>query len=132
MFLVTTFHYTSRIRGKLIQKIIQSTKRGWLNKIKDTDFITIKEAERLAIAKDENDGSKKDEVGEDVAEIGELKLLILCCLRGFVDRWMGKNKPKIAYSCDGKTAVWHYGLKLQWYLTGDRDWRYGMIWYGFV
>ena len=29
-------------------------------------------------------------------------------------------------------AVWHYGLKLQWYLIGDRDWRYGMVWYGFV
>ena len=33
---------------------------------------------------------------------------------------------------NGKTAVWHYGLKLQWYLTGDRDWRYGMVWYGLV
>ena len=30
---------------------------------------------------------------------------------------------------NGKTPVWHYGLKLQWYLTGDRDWRYGMVWY---
>ena len=33
---------------------------------------------------------------------------------------------------NGKTAVWHYGLKLQWYLTGHRDWRYGMVWFGFV
>ena len=33
---------------------------------------------------------------------------------------------------NGKTAVWHYGLKLQWFLTGDRDSRYGMVWYGFV
>ena len=33
---------------------------------------------------------------------------------------------------NGKTAVWHYGLKLQWYLTGDRDWRFGMVWYGLV
>ena len=33
---------------------------------------------------------------------------------------------------NGKTAVLHYGLTLQWYLTGDRDWRYGMVWYGFV
>ena len=30
------------------------------------------------------------------------------------------------------SAVWHYGLKLQWYLTGHRGWRYGMVWYGFV
>ena len=28
--------------------------------------------------------------------------------------------------------TWHYGLKLQWYLTGDRGWRYGIIWYGLV
>ena len=42
-----------------------------------------------------------------------------------------KNKPKMAYSRDlPKMAVWHYGIKLQWYLTGDRDWRYGMVWYG--
>ena len=28
----------------------------------------------------------------------------------------------MANSCDlPKMAVWHYGLKLQWYLTGDRD-----------
>ena len=33
---------------------------------------------------------------------------------------------------NGKTAVWHYGLKLQWYLTRDKDWRYGMVWNGFV
>ena len=33
---------------------------------------------------------------------------------------------------NGKTAVWHYGLKLLWYLTGDRGWRYGMVWFGFV
>ena len=30
---------------------------------------------------------------------------------------------------NGKTAVWHYGWKLQWYLTRDRDWRYGMVWW---
>ena len=53
---------------------------------------TIKEAEKLAIAKNENDGSKKDEGGEDVAETSDVKLLILCCLRGFGDRWMGKKK----------------------------------------
>ena len=35
-------------------------------------------------------------------------------------------------SDNGKTAVWHYGLKLQQYLTGATDWRYGMVWYGFV
>ena len=30
----------------------------------------------------------------------------------------------MAYSRDlPKMAVWHYGLK---------DWRYGMVWYGFV
>ena len=28
---------------------------------------------------------------------------------------------------NGKTAVWHYGLKLQWYLTGDREWIYGRV-----
>ena len=33
---------------------------------------------------------------------------------------------------NGKTAVWHYGLKLQWYVTGDRDWRFEIVWYGFV
>ena len=33
---------------------------------------------------------------------------------------------------NGKTAVWHYGLKLQRYLTGDRDWRFGTVWYGLV
>ena len=39
----------------------------------------------------------------------------------------------MAYSRDlPKMAVWHFGLKLQWYLTGDRDWRFGMVWYGFV
>ena len=32
--------------------------------------------------------------------------------------WENKNKPKMAYSRDlPKMAVWHYGLKLQWYLT---------------
>ena len=39
------------------------------------------------------------------------------------------------YSCDlPKMAMWHYGLKLQLYLTGDRDWRfwYGLVWYGLV
>ena len=30
-----------------------------------------------------------------------------------------ENKPKMAYSRDlPKMTVWHYGLKLQWYLTG--------------
>ena len=33
---------------------------------------------------------------------------------------------------NGKTAVWHYGLKLQRYLTGDRDWRFGTVWYSLV
>ena len=43
------------------------------------------------------------------------------------------NKPKMAYSRDlPKMAVWHYGLKLQWYLTGYRYWRYSMVWYGLV
>ena len=28
--------------------------------------------------------------------------------------------------------MWHYGLKLQLYLTGDRDWRFGIVWYGLV
>ena len=48
------------------------------------------------------------------------------------------NKPKMAYSRDlpkmagQQWAVWHYGLKLQWYLSGDWDWRYGMVLYGFV
>ena len=43
------------------------------------------------------------------------------------------NKPKMAYSHDlPKMAVLHYGLKLQWYLTGDRDRRFGMIWYDLV
>ena len=38
----------------------------------------------------------------------------------------------MAYSRDlPKMAVCYYGLKLQRYLTGDRDWRYGMVWYGF-
>ena len=27
-----------------------------------------------------------------------------------------------------KMAVWHYGLKLQLYLTGDTYWRFGMVW----
>ena len=27
---------------------------------------------------------------------------------------------------NGKTAVWHYGLKLQWHLTGDIEW-FGMV-----
>ena len=31
-----------------------------------------------------------------------------------------------------KMAVQHQGLKLQLYLTGDRDWRYGMVWYGLI
>merc|ERR1719422_1218861 len=31
---------------------------------------------------------------------------------------------------NGKTAMWHYGLKL--YLTRDRGWIYGMVWYGLV
>ena len=44
-----------------------------------------------------------------------------------------ENKPKMAYSCNlPKLAVWHYGLKLLLYLTGDRDWRFGMVWYGLV
>ena len=36
-------------------------------------------------------------------------------------RWIWiKNKPKMAYSHDlPKMAVWHYGLKLQCYLTGN-------------
>ena len=43
------------------------------------------------------------------------------------------NKPKMAYSRDfPKMAVWHYGLKLQLYLTGDRDWRFGIVWYSLV
>ena len=43
------------------------------------------------------------------------------------------NKPKMAYSCDlPKMEVWHYGLKFQWYLTGDIDERYGMVFYGLV
>ena len=33
---------------------------------------------------------------------------------------------------NGKTAVRHYGLKLQWYLSGDKDWRFGMVWQGLV
>ena len=33
---------------------------------------------------------------------------------------------------NGKIAVLHYGLKLQWYLTWNRDWRYGMVWYGLI
>ena len=39
----------------------------------------------------------------------------------------------MAYSRDlPKMAVWYYGFKLQLYLTGDRDWRDGMIWYDMV
>ena len=39
----------------------------------------------------------------------------------------------MAYSRDlPKMAVWHYGLKLQWYLTADRNWRFGMVWQGLV
>ena len=39
----------------------------------------------------------------------------------------------MAYSRDlPKMAMLHYGLKLQWYLTWDIDWRFGMVWYGFV
>ena len=34
-------------------------------------------------------------------------------------------------SDNGKTAVWHYGLKLQWYLTRDIVW-FGMVLFGFV
>ena len=42
------------------------------------------------------------------------------------------NKPKMAYSRDlPKMAVWHYGLKLQWYLTGDMVW-FCVVLYGFV
>ena len=33
---------------------------------------------------------------------------------------------------NGKTTVWHCGLKLQRYLTRDRGWRYSMICYGLV
>ena len=38
-----------------------------------------------------------------------------------------KNGLQSRSSENGKTAVWHYGLKLQLYLTGDRDLRYGMV-----
>ena len=34
-------------------------------------------------------------------------------------------------SKNGKTAVGYYGLKLQWYLTGDMVW-FGMVLYGSV
>ena len=34
------------------------------------------------------------------------------------------NKPRMAQSCNfskmARLAVWHYGLILQWYITGDR------------
>ena len=33
-----------------------------------------------------------------------------------------ENGLQLQSSENGKTAVWHYGLKLQWYLTGERDW----------
>ena len=33
---------------------------------------------------------------------------------------------------NGKIAMWHYGLKLQWYFIGDKAWRYGMVWFGIV
>ena len=36
-------------------------------------------------------------------------------------RKQAKNGLQSRSSENGKTAVWHYGLKLQWYLTGDRD-----------
>ena len=45
----------------------------------------------------------------------------------------------MAYSCDLPkmarqpcTAKLHYGLKLQWYLTGGRDWRFGIVWFGML
>ena len=43
-----------------------------------------------------------------------------------------ENGLQSRFSENGKTAVWHYGMKLHWYLTGDRDWRYGMVLYGFI
>ena len=43
-----------------------------------------------------------------------------------------KNDLQSQSSENGKTAVWHFGLKLQWYFFGDRDWIFGMVWYGYV
>ena len=35
------------------------------------------------------------------------------------DNKQAENGLQSQSSENGKTAVWHYGLKLQWYLTGD-------------
>ena len=51
---------------------------------------------------------------------------------GKVSFKQAENGLQSRSSENGMTAVWQYGMKLQWYLSGNRDWRYGMVWYGFV
>ena len=57
------------------------------------------------------------------------KLLKVAVSLAIDERWFMKqaeNGLQSWSSKNGKTAVSHYGLKLQWYLTGDIEWL-GMV-----
>ena len=61
----------------------------------------------------------------------KLKYCYLICSLGKPSK-TSQNGLQSRSSKNGMTAVWHYGLKLQWYLTGDKDWWNSMVWYEIV